>query len=69
MDATGAGDAFFAAALVDLSGDPGNLFGEERVREAPLRVSAASALARNDYRATRALLTKDELKRFMGGGG
>jgi fructokinase len=69
VDATGAGDAFFAAALVHLSGDPGHLLDEERVREASLRGSAAGALACTDYGAMRALPTKDKLERFMGGRG
>jgi fructokinase len=68
VDATGAGDAFLAAALVHLSGDPGHLSDEERVREATLRGSAAGALACTDYGAMRALPTKDELERFMAGG-
>jgi fructokinase len=68
VDATGAGDAFFAAALVHLSGDPNHLSDEERVREATLRGSAAGALACTDYGAMRALPTKDELERFMSGG-
>ena len=69
MDATGAGDAFFAAALVHLSGDPGHLSDEERVREATLRGSAAGALACTYYGAMRALPRKEELERFMAGGG
>ena len=69
VDATGAGDAFFAAALVHLSGDPGYLSDEERVREATLRGSAAGALACTDYGAIRALPTKEELERFMADGG
>jgi fructokinase len=68
VDATGAGDAFFAAALAHLSGDPGHLFDEERVREATLRGSAAGALACTDYGAMRALPTRNELERFMAGG-
>jgi fructokinase len=68
VDATGAGDAFFAAALAHLSGDPGYLFDEERVHEATLRGSAAGALACTDYGAMRALPTRDELERFMAGG-
>jgi fructokinase len=68
VDATGAGDAFFAAALVHLSGDPGHLSDEERVREAALRGSAAGALACTDYGAMRALPTKEELERFMASG-
>ena len=67
VDATGAGDAFFAAALAHLSGDPGHLFDEERVREATLRGSAAGALACTDYGAMSGLPTRDELERFMAG--
>jgi len=65
VDATGAGDAFFAAALAHLSGDAGHLSDEERVHEAILRGSAAGALACTDYGAMRALPTRDELERFM----
>ena len=69
VDATGAGDAFLAAALVHLSGDPECLRDEERVRKAIMRGSAAGALACTDYGAMQALPTKDELERFMAGGG
>jgi fructokinase len=69
VDATGAGDAFFAAVLVHLSGERGHLADEDRVREAALRGSAAGALACTDYGAMRALPTKDELERFMAAGG
>jgi fructokinase len=62
VDATGAGDAFLAAALVHLSDEP---FDEERVREASLRGCAAGALACTDYGAMRALPTKEELQEFM----
>ena len=62
VDATGAGDAFLAAALVHLSGES---FDEERVREATLRGCAAGALACTDYGAMRALPTKEELERYM----
>jgi fructokinase len=62
VDATGAGDAFLAAALVYLSDGP---LTEERVREATLRGCAAGALACTDYGAMSALPTKDELERFM----
>jgi fructokinase len=68
VDATGAGDAFFAAVLVHLSDDPEHLSDEERVREATMRGSAAGALACTDYGAMQALPTKDELERFMAGG-
>ena len=69
VDATGAGDAFLAAALVHLSGDPEYLRDEERVREATMRGSAAGALSCMDYGAMRALPTKGELERLMAGGG
>lgn len=62
VDATGAGDAFLAAVLVHLSGEP---FGEERVREATLRGCAAGALACTAYGAMSALPTQEELERFM----
>jgi sugar/nucleoside kinase (ribokinase family) len=62
VDATGAGDAFLAASLVHLSGEP---FDEERVREATLRGCTAGALACTDYGAMRALPTKEELERSM----
>ncbi|MGH3148689.1 MAG: carbohydrate kinase family protein [Rubrobacter sp.] len=65
VDATGAGDAFLAATLVHLSGEP---LDEERVREAAMRGCAAGALACTDYGAMRALPTNEELERFMGGG-
>ncbi len=66
VDATGAGDAFLAAALVHLSEGP--LDDEERVREAALRGCAAGALACTDFGAMRALPTKDELEKFMSDG-
>ncbi|HEX6708966.1 MAG TPA: carbohydrate kinase [Rubrobacter sp.] len=62
VDATGAGDAFLAAALVHLSGEP---FDEERVREATLRGCAAGALACRDYGAMSALPTKEELEQLV----
>ena len=62
VDATGAGDAFLAAALVHLSDEP---FEEDRVREATLRGCAAGALACTGYGAMRALPTKEELEQFM----
>ena len=65
VDATGAGDAFLAAALVHLSGEP---FDEERVREATLRGCAAGALACRDYGAMSALPKKDELEKLMENG-
>ena len=68
VDATGAGDAFFAAALVHLSGNPEYLLDEVRVREATMRGSAAGGMACTDYGAMRALPTKGDLERFMAGG-
>ena len=62
VDATGAGDAFLAATLVHLSGQP---FDEERVREATLRGCAAGALACRDYGAMGALPTREELERLV----
>jgi fructokinase len=65
VDATGAGDAFLAAALVHLSG---GAFTEGRVREASLRGCAAGALACTAYGAMSALPTLEELERFVSGG-
>jgi len=62
VDATGAGDAFLAAALVHLSDKP---LEEGRVHEATLMGCAAGTLACTDYGAMRALPTKEELKQFM----
>jgi sugar/nucleoside kinase (ribokinase family) len=62
VDATGAGDAFLAAALVHLSGKP---LEEDPVREATLRGCAAGALACTEYGAMRALPTKQDLEQFM----
>jgi fructokinase len=64
VDATGAGDAFLAATLVHLSGEP---FEEERVREAVLRGCAAGALTCTGFGAMSALPTKSELETFMEG--
>ncbi len=68
VDATGAGDAFLAAALTHLSEDSEISLDEERVREATRRGTAAGALACTDYGAMRALPSKSELEQFMGGG-
>jgi fructokinase len=65
VDATGAGDAFLAAALAHLSEGPEISLEEERVREATRRGTAAGALACTDYGAMRALPSTDELERFM----
>ncbi|HZC18613.1 MAG TPA: PfkB family carbohydrate kinase, partial [Rubrobacteraceae bacterium] len=68
VDATGAGDAFLAAALAHLSEGPEGSLDEERVREATRRGTAAGAIACTDYGAMRALPSKGELERFMNGG-
>jgi fructokinase len=65
VDATGAGDAFLAAALVHLSDGP---LTEGRVREATRRGCAAGALACTAYGAMSALPTLDELERFISEG-
>ncbi|MGI8910389.1 MAG: carbohydrate kinase family protein [Rubrobacteraceae bacterium] len=66
VDATGAGDAFLAAALTRLSESE---WDEAAVREAALRGTAAGSLACTGYGAMSMLPTKDELERFMAGGG
>jgi fructokinase len=63
VDATGAGDAFLAAALVHLS--QGSLADEESVREAARRGNAAGALACTGFGAMTALPTREALKEFM----
>ena len=65
VDATGAGDAFLAAALVHLSD---GAFTEEQVREATLRGCAAGALACTAYGAMSALPNLDKLERIVSGG-
>ena len=50
VDATGAGDAFLAATLTQLSESPGALSDEAVVREAVRRGTAAGALACTDLR-------------------
>ena len=67
VDATGAGDAFLAAALAHLSQGPEISLEEERVHEATRRGAAAGALACTDYGAMRALPSKGELEQFMSG--
>ncbi len=64
LDATGAGDAFLAAALTRLSE---NAWDEENVREATRRGTVAGAIACTAYGAMGALPTRDELERFMDG--
>jgi len=66
VDATGAGDAFLAAALVRLSDAE---WDEDAVREAALRGTAAGSLACTGYGAMSTLPTKDELDRFVADGG
>jgi len=60
LDATGAGDAFLAAALTHLSE---NAWDEENVREATRRGTVAGAIACTAYGAMSALPTRDELDR------
>jgi fructokinase len=63
LDATGAGDAFLAAALTHLSE---SAWDEENVREATRRGTVAGAIACTAYGAMGALPTRDELERSMG---
>jgi len=65
VDATGAGDAFLAATLTQLSG---GAWDEETVREAVRRGTAAGAIACMGYGAMGPLPTEKELERFMDGG-
>ncbi len=65
VDATGAGDAFLAATLTQLSG---GVWDEETVREAVRRGTAAGAIACMGYGAMGPLPTKEEIERFMDGG-
>jgi fructokinase len=65
VDATGAGDAFLAATLAQLSESPEWLSDKATVHEAVRRGTAAGALACTDYGAMRALPTREELERFM----
>jgi fructokinase len=60
VDATGAGDAFLAAALTHLSE---SVWDEENVREATRRGTIAGAIACTAYGAMSALPTRDELDR------
>ncbi len=60
LDATGAGDAFLAAALTHLSE---SAWEEENVREATRRGTVAGAIACTAYGAMSALPTRDELDR------
>jgi fructokinase len=63
LDATGAGDAFLAAALTHLSE---SAWDEENVREATRRGTVAGAIACTAYGAMSALPTRDELERSLG---
>ncbi len=65
VDATGAGDAFLAATLTQLSG---GAWDEDTVREAVRRGTAAGAIACMGYGAMGPLPTEKELERFMDGG-
>jgi fructokinase len=64
LDATGAGDAFLAAALTQLSE---SAWDEENVREATQRGTVAGAIACTAYGAMSALPMRDELGRWMDG--
>ena len=64
LDATGAGDAFLAAALTQLSE---SAWDEENVREATRRGTVAGAIACTAYGAMSALPMRDELERLMDG--
>lgn len=61
-DATGAGDAFLAAALTHLSE---SAWDEENVREATRRGTVAGAIACTAYGAMSALPTRNELERLL----
>jgi fructokinase len=63
LDATGAGDAFLAAALTHLSE---SAWDEENVREATRRGTVAGAIACTAYGAMSALPTRDELESSLG---
>ncbi|CAA9448145.1 MAG: Fructokinase [uncultured Rubrobacteraceae bacterium] len=65
VDATGAGDAFLAATLTQLSG---GAWDEETVREAVRWGTGAGAIACMGYGAMGPLPTKKELERFIDGG-
>ena len=65
VDATGAGDAFLAGTLTQLSESPGWPDDEASVREAVRRGTAAGALACTDFGAMKGLPTREELERFM----
>jgi fructokinase len=62
LDATGAGDAFLAAALTHLSE---SAWDEENVREATRRGTVAGAIACTAYGAMSALPTREELECSM----
>ena len=62
LDATGAGDAFLAAALTHLSE---SAWDEENVREATRRGTVAGAIACTAYGAMSALPTRNELESLL----
>ena len=66
VDATGAGDAFFASTLTHLSEHPEWPEEEEVVSEAVRRGTAGGALACTAFGAMQALPTREELEAFMG---
>lgn len=69
VDATGAGDAFLAAALSHLAGvgEPAS-WDETMVREAARRGAAAGALACTDFGAMSALPRREDLERLLANG-
>jgi fructokinase len=65
VDATGAGDAFFASTLTHLSEHPGWADDEDVVAEAIRRGTAGGALACTAFGAMQALPTREQLEDFM----
>lgn len=65
VDATGAGDAFFAATLTHLSECPGWLNDEASIRTAVRRGAAAGAQACGQFGAMQGLPTREELEKFI----
>lgn len=65
VDATGAGDAFFASTLTHLSEHPEWPEDESAVSEAVRRGTAGGALACTAFGAMQALPTREELEEFM----
>lgn len=64
-DTTGAGDAFMASLLADLSGDSGLLTSEEALQQALRRANASAAITVTRPGAIPALPTSEEVQRFL----